>query len=204
MSKRRNRDPGGVRQLHPQQSFQQLVGDATLAKLAGYIDEQIQGFGQAVQYRVQRSVLDMTTRMIALEEILFETVPAITKENLSERITLIQDRMEGLTRTDEPAKAGDRVRVSVTVRAKPEDEIPAKASRFLVDELGSGQTVGKEIEDAIIGMKAGETKEIRIGKDQKVAGITLNTVSRPTEAETPTPVAAEPKESADDVSQDAG
>jgi hypothetical protein len=53
-------------------------------------------------------------------------------------------------------------------------------SRLKIYQTGSGQTLGPEMESAILGMSAGQTKEVSFGQDQQLlAKITINRVSRP-------------------------
>lgn len=178
MGKRKNRDPGGNPQIHPTRSFEQLVAEATRAKLGAYIDEQIEGAAQAILGRQQRALQGVFRRIVCLEEILMETVPGLTKESLAVRVSNIEDRADGFEATDEVVREGDRVRVEVKTRTIDQTEFQG-ASRLQIDNVGSGATLGKELETAIIGMKAGETKEIKFGKDESiVASISLDKVSR--------------------------
>ena len=50
---------------------------------------------------------------------------------------------------------------------------------MLVDNAGTGQTLGSALEDALVGMKTDEVKEITYGEDQKMtAELTINRISR--------------------------
>lgn len=177
MSKRKNKSTG---QVHPQQSFQELVAQATLAKLGGYIDDQVQGLAQALLQRQVQANNNLMTRILCTEEIIMELNPSITKETLAERVASIQDRHEGYAAiaADDVVAEGDRVRAELKTRTADQTEFQG-SSRLQIDNVGSGSTLGKELEGAMLGMKAGEVKEVKFGKDESlVASITLNRASR--------------------------
>lgn len=225
-SKRKNSNPG-QKQVHPQKSFQDYVAEATLSKLGGYIDNEIRGLGQALAQRQAQSNNNLMTRIIAIEEILIEANPALTKEVLANRVAAIQDRSEGyeVVAADDVVKEGDRVRVELKTRTADQKEFQG-TSRLQIDNIGVGNTLGKELEGAMVGMKTGEVKEVLFGKDNSlVASISLNRASRrpvvedakaaePTEAsetaeetsaeEAPAPVAAATTEEAPNDSANAG
>lgn len=212
MSKRKNNDPGRVRQLHPTRSFEQLVGEATQAKLSSYIDAEIQGLGQALLQRQQQGLAAMKQRIIAIEEILLETVPGLTKESLANRIADIQDRSEGFEPAEGGADAvvaeGDRVRLEIQTKTADQNEYQG-TSRLQVDGAGSGNTLGKELETALLGMKAGEVKEVKFGKDESLnALMSVHKVSRKpapkTETEAPEAATDTAKEETASASPDAG
>lgn len=199
MSKRKNKDPGRVRQAHPQQSFKEMVADATLARLSGYIDNEIEGAAQAILARQQNAMANLLTRLVATEEILSEKL-GVTKVELAERVANIQDRAEGYENiTDRGAQQDDRVRIEI--KTKTEDQVDfAGSSRLQIDNTGSGSTLGKELEAGILGMAVGETREVKFGKDGSMAAsITLNKISaRPKQEAAPqaeeTPSEAAPQE----------
>lgn len=175
MGKRKN-----VTQLHPQQSFQNMVADATLSKLSGYIDQEVQRFGASLSQRTATTLDALFTRIISLEELLMKTNPAITKDVLAEQVATIEDRNEGLKSVDNDAvvELGDRVRIEIKTKTDDQTEFQGQ-SRLMIDNAGSGNTLGQELESVLVGMKAGETRENKFGKDQKmVASITINKISR--------------------------
>ncbi len=197
MSKRKNKDPGAAAQLHPTRSFDQYVADATLARLSGYIDGEIQGLGQALAQRNQQTFANILTRLVATEEVLAEKL-GVTKDDLANRVAAIQDRSDGLELVTGSAIVGDRIRLEIKTRTADQTEYQG-TSRMQIDNLGSGQTIGKELECAIIGMTAGETKEVLFGKDNSLsASLSLNRVSRrPAPAKTEEAAAAQEAPNAD-------
>lgn len=181
MSKRKNKDPGRAPQVHPQRSFDQMVADATLARLGGYIDSEIQEAAQGILARQQQAMANLLTRLVATEEVLIEKL-GLTKEDLANRVANIQDRSEGFVAA-ETVEVGDRVRLEIQTRTADQAEFQG-SSRLLVDNAGTGSQLGKELEGALVGMKAGESKEIKFGKDESlVARLSVNKVSRQPKAE---------------------
>lgn len=201
MSKRRNKGQNQQKQVHPQKSFQELVADATRAALSTYIDQEIEGLGQALAQRQAQKSNELKLRLICAEELIMEINPAITKESLAQRVTVIQDRLEGFTQlsAEQLAEKGDRVYVEIKTRTADQTEYQG-SSRLQVDDIGSGAALGQELESSVVGMKTGETKEVKFGKDQSLlASITLNRASRdqkPKKTAAPKP-APESKEDAE-------
>ena len=189
MNKRKNKQS----QPHAQQSFQELVASATLSKFGGYIDARIQEVGNALAQRQLQSLGRLVIRLTALEEILVETKELnVTKESLAERISAIEDRAEGLDEVPGEVKLGDRVRITVKTRTAEQTEYQG-SSRLQVDNIGSGATLGKELETAVLGLTKGEEREVSFGKDGAMkASIRLDRLSR---SLSPEPVKAEQEES---------
>lgn len=189
--KRKGKDPGRVRQLHPQQSFKQMVTDATLQKFQAYIDQQVQGVAGALAQQQTKQFENIYLRQAVLEQIIEEQL-GITKDELANRVAETQDKHEGLEPVTGAVEEGDRVRLEVKTKTEDQDEFQG-ASRLLVDNVGSGNTLGPELEKPIVGMLAGETKEIKFGKDKSMlASVLVNKVSRrpePEEAESETEAA---------------
>lgn len=174
MGKRKN---GGKQ--HQTHSFEQLVANATLGKFSGYIDQQIQGLAQALVQRQAQSLGNLVTRLVALEELMMEKFSDVTKATLADRVSNIEDASEGLQNvTDGGVLEGDRVRLELKTRTADQTEYQG-SSRLLVDNAGSGNTLGKEIEAALIGMKAGDSKDIAFGVDNSLAAnLVINKISR--------------------------
>lgn len=182
-NKRKDVNPG-QKQTHPQKSFQDYIADATLAKLGGYIDDQIKQLGQNLLQRQTIKNNNLMLRIMCTEELIMEMNPSITKEILADRVASIQDRLEGFETTEGAAQLGDRVRIELKTRTTDQTEFQG-SSRLQVDDLGQGNTLGKELESAVLGMSAGEVKETKFGKDGGlVASISLNRISRSLKQET--------------------
>lgn len=201
MSKRKNKSNNQQKQVHPQKSFQELVADATRAALSGYIDAEIQGLGQALAQRQAQTNNNLKLRIICTEELIMEMNPAITKETLATRVSAIQDRLEGFDAlTAEAAvEKGDRVYVELKTRTQDQTEYQG-TSRLMIDNIGEGATLGSELESAILGMKSGEVKEIKFGKDESLAAsIALNRASRSNKPKRVAKVAEPAPESEEDA-----
>lgn len=185
MGRRKNNDPGRVRQLHPTRSFEQLVAEATQVKLGAFIEGQIAELGQNLLARQQQSLTSVMQRIIAIEEILLETVAGLTKDKLADRVATIQDRSEGFATVEDGLVAiGDRVRLEIKTKTADQAEFQG-SSRFQLDNTGSGATLGAELETAVVGMKVGETKEISFGENKSlVASLNVHKVSRQIPTET--------------------
>lgn len=192
----------GNSQPHASQSFQELLAQATLQKFAPYIQQQINYAAQGILQRQAQASANIFTRLIATEEVLMELVPGLTKERLATQVASVQDRNEGLEESLESVQIGDRVRVEIKTKTADQTEYQG-TSRMLIDNIGSGATLGKELEDNIIGMAKGETREVLFGKDNSLsASITLNRVSRLTKEEAEARARAIKEESAQQGQED--
>lgn len=177
MAKRKNKDPGRVRQLHPQRSFSQIVTELSLQKTSGYIDAQIETLGQRLLIQQQRELAPILMRLVTLENIVSEKL-GISKNELADRVAAVQDEAEGFVAVSDAANAGDRVRLEIKTKTADQTEFQG-ASRMLIDNIGSGRVIGQELEGAVVGMKTGEVKTIEFGNEKAmIAEITVNMVSR--------------------------
>ena len=159
------------------QSFEQYMLNQTIKKFQSFIEEEIkrQVDDKLVKYR---SALDtLALKMLAFEEILTTKLDGVTKESLNDTYVTCEDKLEGFERTVE-AKENERVRISIKTKMADQTEFQG-ASSVVIDNLGSGKTLGQEIEPQIIGMKTGEQKEFTFGKDGGfVANVKLNYASQ--------------------------
>lgn len=169
-----------------QQSMGQMVSRAALAQLGPEIQNMVLFYTK--QYANQIAVQQASTletlfaRVVVLETIVMEKL-GYTTEDLTNLVAKIEDEKEGLTLVDGPAEANDVTRVEISTKTADQSEFQG-SSRLKVPQIGSGKSLGPEIEAAIIGMKAGETKEITIGENKDVvAKIVLDRVSRPQKQE---------------------
>lgn len=178
MGKKRN---AGNPQNHQTQSFGQMVSQAALAQLKPFIVDMVQQEVDQLSAKLTQQTANtiemLYLRVLTLEDVAMEKL-SITKDELAERVATREDLSEGLEAAAE-AKVGDVIRMEIKTKTK-DQPVFAGSSRLKVYSLGSGRTIGKELEDGIVGLKSGETKQIEFGKDKEVvAEVTINRVSRP-------------------------
>ena len=194
MGKKRGKGGNGVKQRT--QSFEQYMLNQTLNKFKGYIDSTVKQEVMSIAHQQKQLLENLYIRIRVLEELLMSKFDEVDKEYLAERITEIEDTTEGYTIIPETVEEGDRVRVSIATKSKDQEDFQGE-SRIMVDNVGSGQNIGKELEGAMLGMKAGETKEFQFGQDENMtAKIVMNKVSR-------RPKPPEPKKEENQETQDA-
>lgn len=177
-----------------QQSMGQLVSKAALTQMLPQIEQIVKfhmgqlGNQLAVQ---QASTLEtLFTRVVVLEQIVIDKL-GYTIEELANKVANLEDEKENLLATSEAVEMNDVVRLEVLTKTKEQTEFQG-SSRLKIYETGSGQTLGAELESSILGMKAGETKEVSFGKDGLLtAKLNINRVSRSTKA--PQGESSEPK-----------
>jgi hypothetical protein len=172
---------GKKKQQHVQQSMGQMVSKAALAQMGPAIEKYVQAVVQRLGSQIamqQVSTLEtMFSRIVVLETILMEKF-GFTKEDLATKVAEVEDEKESLKLVDGAVEEGDVVRLEVKTKSKDQTDFQG-STRLKIYNIGSGQTIDKELESAVIGMKAGETKQVEFGEDkQMVAELTVNRVSR--------------------------
>jgi hypothetical protein len=165
-------------------SFEELVSNATTARYKGLIKQEIDQLGQELAGQQADTLTKIYTRLVVLEKIVIEKL-GVTQEDMASRIADAEDAPYGLQVVD-TAEKGDRVRVQFAGKPATDAEY-TKTSNTMINNIGSGGTFGKEIEDAIVGMKTDETKEITVGEAEKAFNvkITVNRISRQPKPATP-------------------
>lgn len=166
---------------HVQQSMGQMVSRAALAQLGPEIEQLVRAYIQQLgnQLAVQQaSTLEtLFARVVVLESIIMEKLGYST-EDLTQKVAAIEDEKETLELVQGEAQAGDVVRLEIKTKTKDQTEFQG-SSRLKIYQVGSGQTIGEELESAIVGMKSGETKQVSFGKEgAMVAEIKVDRVSR--------------------------
>ena len=192
MSKRKNRNPGGSGQVRQTQSFENFVSEAMVARMKGYVDQQVYGAMQPfVSRQIQAAELlsAMGDRLNVIEQIVKEKL-GVTAEDLATRLALAQDEKQGYKPVEGAVEPNDRVRLEVKTK-KATAENWTSTNRMMVDATGSGQTLGPQLEKALIGLLAGETREVIVGSDDNAVQVSMlvNKISR-----RPRPPAPQPQE----------
>lgn len=194
---------GKKKQQHAAQSFGNMVNKAAVAQLLPQINQIINGNMQQLAQRLviqQVNTFNMLTlRIVALEKLLIEKT-LLTQDDLIAKVTDLEDEQEGLT-VVEDLQAGDTARIGVRVKQPNETDFSKNNSKLKVSNVGTGNTLGKEIEDKILGMKLGEVRQVEASKEGAVVEITLNRSSRPAKQEAPAAAAA-PQEATNDQVQE--
>lgn len=163
---------------HPNKSFEQYVADATLAKFEGYIDQQVEVVGRAMAQYQMRQLAVLTLRIKAIEELLGGKL-GVTAAELGDKVAEYEDQAEGFQEVkDGGLLVGDRARVEITHKKSEEADF-SKPVRLMVNNAGSGQTLGEELEAALVGLTTGETREVIYGPEGVMtARLTINRLSR--------------------------
>ena len=169
------RSKQGKKRAQPQHSFQDLVAQATLEKFGPFIQGMVSQLGQRLAKAQSQAQQTLYTRLLVLEEVATEKL-GVTKDELAQKVAQKEDAAEGFE-TAEVVEKGDRVRVSLRTKQKDAKEFQGE-SRHLVDNVASGDTFGEELEEAMLGLKAGELKEVTLKETGDVIEVTLNMVSR--------------------------
>lgn len=165
------------KQVHQTQSFGSMVSRAALCQLGPEISRMINDMGDQISAK-QISTLEMLyTRIVVLEKVLIDKL-GITQDELTLRVSDVEDERDGLAKAGDVV-IGDTTRVEIQTKTKDQEKYQG-TTRMKIQNTGSGNTLGKEIEEQIIGMKTGEVKVVEFGQNKELlAQITLNKSSRP-------------------------
>lgn len=168
-------------QQHVAQSMGNMVSRAALTQMGPEIEKivmhHVRQLGSKLAEQQVNTFQTLFTRLVVLETVIIEKM-GITQEELSTRVSALEDEKEGFVILGEMTEVGDLVRVGVKTRTKDQTAWQGE-SLLKVYELGTGNTLGKEIEDQLIGMKVGESRIVEFGKDKGMVGeITMNRISR--------------------------
>lgn len=168
-------------QEHMQKSLGQLVSKAAIAQLGPQIEEVVKYYvkhlGEQLSNEQASTLQTLFARVVTIERILMEK-HGYTAEDLAEKVSTLEDEKEGALKVSGPAELNDIVRLEIKTKMTEQKEFQG-SSRLKVTSTGTGQTLGEELENALLGMSQGEVKEIVFGKDGLMtAQLTVNRVSR--------------------------
>jgi hypothetical protein len=184
---------GGNNKPHANKSFEQYVADATLAKFGEYIDAQVQQVGQAMARHQVSQLAGILMQIKAIETVLEEKL-GVTRAEIATKVAIHEDAAEGFVEVTEGGVAlGDRLRLAISHK-KSEDAEFSPVTRLMVNAIGAGQSLGDELENAVLGLEKNETREVVFGPEGSMtAKITIDRISRrpkpPVTTPAPEPVA---------------
>lgn len=168
-------------QNHVQQSMGQMVGRAAMVQMGPQIEQLVRAYvnqlGNQLAVQQASTLETLFARVVVLESIVMEKL-GYTTDDLTKKVATIEDEKEGLTLVEGVAELNDVVRLEIRTKTKDQIEFQG-SSRLKVSQIGTGQTMGQELEAAVLGMKAGDTKEVTFGQDGAMtAEIKIDRVSR--------------------------
>lgn len=167
-----------VQSLKPNDSFQNVVNKAVRSNMQQFVLEQIQRVGQGLARELNGSLEDIYARLTTLEEVVLKQV-GMTADEFAGLVANTEDQAAGLELVETGnVEKDDVVRLEVETKTEDQKEYQG-SSKLKLTNTGSGATLGTELEEAILGMSLGETKEVPFGKDKKMtAKIKVVRVSR--------------------------
>lgn len=177
-----------------QQSMSQMVSRAALVQMGPQIEQIVRSYinqlGNQLAVQQASTLETLFARVVVLESIVMEKL-GYTTDDLTAKVATIEDDKEGLTLVEGAAELGDVVRLEIRTKTKDQPVFQG-SSRLKISQIGTGQTIGDELERAVLGMKAGDLKEVAFGKDGAMtAEIKIDRVSRGQKQEAPQAAAEE-------------
>lgn len=171
---KKKRQPSNAK---PTQSFEQMVSDASIAKLKPFIQQQVVQFGNMLAKNTESIFQALYARLETLEDLCFDKF-GVTQEDFALLVAATEDKHAGLTESGELVEKGDTVRIQISTKAKDQEEFQG-TSRLKIDNVGAGTNLGPDIEEALIGKKIDEEFEIEFGAEKEmVAKIKVNRTAR--------------------------
>lgn len=172
----------------PTRSFDQLVADNQIKRLEPLVRqivaEDMRGATQAIYQFIMGERAALQTRQMAFERMLKVHTPWFSEDTLAIEVAKVEDESQGLVPSTEPVAIGDKVRVNVSVKEPGADgkfsEDYGEVIRFAIHEVGvkgvkgagdEYQTNGS-LEQAILGMVVGETKDFEMRENTGVETFT--------------------------------
>lgn len=168
------------------QSFGNMVSKAALAQLMQPIENvvrhYVQNLGTRLAMQQARTMADVYTRIVALEQLLIEK-GLTSEDDLMNRVLSVEDKSEGLTLAD-TVEAGDTVRLEARAKVQGQDTYGQDKTRLKVVNMGKGDNLGEAVEKALLGAKVGEVREVESDDKGSKVEITINRIGRPAKQET--------------------
>lgn len=166
---------GKKRQVHPTMSFEQAVAIATARAVQSDVKNAVATEGEALLRTVRAdfeiSFQYVLNRLKAITDLVLEKF-GISEDEINERVLAVEDEVNGYVGSNEAAAIEDRVRFKI--RDVAQDVAP---QAIKLDRLGTKpQQLHEEIENALLGMKAGDNKTItiKLGTEQKEFTFEIN------------------------------
>lgn len=148
------------------QSFQQLVSQSNRDALKPYIIETcetlVNSLGNQLAANQFQKMASVFTRMTAIQRILTAKC-GISEAEVREMVMDVEDEATGHTKTTEAAVEGDLVRITMMTKTSKETEFKRKVQREVTLDLNAENADTKLLNESLVGMKAGETKEVAVG-----------------------------------------
>lgn len=174
MNKKKNR--ASKKRAQPQKSFAELVADQTQAKIDSAVNNAVARLANGLVNIQRQHIEGLFTRIVVLEELLVEKLEGVDQDLLADRVANLEDKQAGLEAVEEVAE-GDRVRATLRTKLIGAKEFNGE-SRQMIDNVGLGNTLGPDIEKAMLGMKVNETKLVKLEEAKSEVEILINRISR--------------------------
>lgn len=154
---------------HANNSFASLVAQTSNKQIKEdvkpYIDslviEKVAQVAGIVENNMKKFISKTLMKATAIEELLLEK-NAITVEDITNKVMDLEDLSWSATKTDAAAELTNVVRL--VARTKKEGQEYGLPYNIIVPSVGIGASeIGKETESELIGLKAGDKKEVVVG-----------------------------------------
>lgn len=155
------------------QNTKSIASSATQlgADLRAFVDERMQRVAVLFN-KFERTVRDLSLRVDAHERLAGDLLP---EDKVIQAMCDIQDDREGYKRVDEPAQKFDRIRATVVTQLK--ENQPSPEQQIVINEVGTGKSLPPDIEEKLLGVVAGETRESVLGEEPNTAKLTIKVTS---------------------------
>ena len=171
-------------------SFEQLVGKANQEALKPFIMQQLNFLGMQLRQSMIRDLSSVQMRIMALEKFMIEKL-GITEDDLAVKVAELEDEATGFVASSEGALEGDLLRATINVKTESQEEFGPE-QRMQIERLAQEPyTVTEDFEKQLVGIKAGETREVKMDEGKTLVQVRADRVSTPKAK--PEPVAEAPK-----------
>lgn len=193
MAKKKDHTP-----FYQNKDFMSTTAQKTLDLIKDNVDKMIHQHFQRLNQALQETTSNMArsqmesaakvyTRIMAIEKTMMDKDPTITRESLRRKIVEVEDEATGHILVDRPATQGDYLRTTISTKRVDSETFSAPTQINIASLQNEPAQTYPEVEAALVGMKAGDTKIIDVAVKQGETTtnynfqITLEFVSEPTE-----------------------
>ena len=171
---------------HANKSFADLVSKKQIQALQPMVFAMVSEASKQTSNELSKNffqyIQNLQTRIMALEKVLEDRL-GVSEEDIIAKVVEIEDSASGHTAVSRGAQEGDLVRVTISTKSSAEGaEFTTPVRRAITNLSLASPAFSKAVDAAILGMTAGETKEITVGEEPNtlIVRLTVDKVSEST------------------------
>lgn len=142
------------KRVQPQARFEDLVAVNVQRQVGGAIEKEVRTLERQINANLEVTLRYVSLRLKVIQDLVLEQFK-LPEDLIQDKVIELEDSIDSFEKSNEAAEIGDRVRFTVKDVNSEKDEEALK-----LDSLAKPYQLLKEIEDAMVGLKADESKEV--------------------------------------------